>query len=94
MNHHPERVEWFTFYSGTQPLAQAMWQALWSFVAVVVVTFVVSMVTTARPAAELKGLVMGETEIPSEGHLPLVKRPIFWAGVCFAIFLVLQYIFR
>ncbi len=94
MNHHPERVEWFTFYSKTQPLAQAMWQALWSFVAVVVVTVVVSMVTAPRPASELKGLVMGETEIPSEGHLPLIKRPIFWAGVCFAVFLVLQYVFR
>jgi solute:Na+ symporter, SSS family len=94
MNHHPERVEWFTFYSGTQPLAQAMWQALWSFAAVILVTVVVSLVTKPRPAGELKGLVMGETEIPSEGHLPLIKRPIFWAAVCFAVFLVLQYIFR
>jgi SSS family solute:Na+ symporter len=94
MNHHPERVAWFTFYAKAQPLAQAMWQALWSFVAVVVVTFVVSMVTAPRPAAELRGLVMGETEIPSEGHLPLMKRPIFWATLCFAVFLVLQYIFR
>jgi SSS family solute:Na+ symporter len=71
-----------------------MWQALWAFVAVVVVTVVVSLATRPRPVAELRGLVMGETEIPSEGHLPLVKRPIFWAGVCFAVFLVLQYIFR
>ena len=94
MNHHPERVEWFTFYSGTQPLAQAMWQALWAFGVVVIVTFGVSMITQPRPAAELKGLVMGETEIPSEGHLPAMKRPIFWATVCFVVFLVLQYIFR
>ena len=27
------------------------------------------------------GLVYGCTEIPSEGHLPLYQRPIFWAGV-------------
>jgi solute:Na+ symporter, SSS family len=94
MHGHPERIEWFTFYSGTQPLAQAMWQALWAFAVVVVVTIVVSLATQPRPAGELKGLVMGETEIPSEGDLPLMKRPIFWAGVCFAVFLVLQYIFR
>ncbi len=42
---------------------------------------------------ELKGLVWGCTEIPSEGHLPLVKRPIFWAGISFAIFAVLQWVF-
>jgi len=94
MNGHPERVEWFCFYSGAKPLAQQMWQALWAFVAVIVVTFVVSMATAPRPAAELKGLVMGTTEIPSEGHLPAIKRPIFWATVCFVVFLVLQYIFR
>jgi SSS family solute:Na+ symporter len=94
MNHHPERVAWFTFYAKAQPLAQAMWQALWAFVAVVVVTALVSLATRPRPAAELQGLVMGETEIPSEGHLPAIRRPIFWAVVCFTVFLVLQYIFR
>ncbi len=94
MNHHPERVAWFCLYAKAQPLAQQMWQALWAFVAVVVVTFVVSMVTAPRPAAELQGLVMGETEIPSEGHLSLIQRPVFWGGVCVIVFLILQYIFR
>jgi solute:Na+ symporter, SSS family len=94
MHGHPERVAWFCFYAGAKPLAQQMWQALWAFVAVVVVTVVVSLATRPRPAAELQGLVMGETEIPTEGHLPAIQRPFFWAVVCFAIFLVLQYIFR
>jgi SSS family solute:Na+ symporter len=31
--------------------------------------------------------------LPSEGDLPLVKRPIFWAGVVFAGFIVLQILF-
>jgi len=91
---HPNSVSWFCFYSGAKPLAQQMWQALWAFVAVVVVSGAVTMVTKPRPEAELRDLVMGLTEIPSEGDLPFVKRPIFWAGLCFAIFLVLQWIFR
>ncbi|HEV2247774.1 MAG TPA: Na+/galactose cotransporter, partial [Terriglobia bacterium] len=62
--------------------------------ACVIVTIIISLLTTPRSAAELQGLVYGETEIPSEGHLPLHKRPIFWCGVCFAVFLVLQWIFR
>ena len=69
-------------------------QALWAFVAVVIVTVVVTLATRPRPDAELRGLVMGLTDVPSEGHLPAIRRPIFWAAVCFAVFLVLQYIFR
>jgi solute:Na+ symporter, SSS family len=91
---HPSSVTWFCFYAGAKPLAQQMWQAFWAFVAVVTVSGVVTAVTKPRPEAELRNLVMGLTEIPSEGHLPLIKRPIFWAGVCFVVFLVLQWIFR
>lgn len=94
MRNHPGRVAWFTFYSKSAPLAQAMWQALWAWLACVIVTIIISLLTTPTPAAELQGLVYGETEIPSEGHLPLYQRPIFWCGVCFAIFLALQWIFR
>jgi SSS family solute:Na+ symporter len=91
---YPSSVTWFCFYAGAKPLAQQMWQALWAFIAVVSVSALVTAVTKPRPEAELRDLVMGLTEIPSEGHLPLIKRPIFWAGVCFVVFLVLQWIFR
>ncbi len=94
MHNNATRIAWFTFYAKAQPLAQDMWQALWSFVAVVVVTVAVSLATKPRPVAELTGLVYGATEIPSEGDLPMMKRPIFWAGVCFIVFLILQWIFR
>ncbi|HET7214342.1 MAG TPA: sodium:solute symporter family protein [Terriglobia bacterium] len=94
MRGHPERVAWFCFYAGAKSLAQQMWQAVWAFIAVVVVSGLVTLVTKPRPDAELRGLVMGLTDIPSEGHLPLVKRPVFWAGVCFVVFLILQWIFR
>jgi SSS family solute:Na+ symporter len=59
----------------------------------VIVTVTVSMVTRPKPAAELAGLVYGLTPLPSEQHLSLVKRPIFWAGVVAIVFLVLQIIF-
>jgi solute:Na+ symporter, SSS family len=93
MHHDPKHIAWFTFYAKAQPLAQDMWQALWSFVAVVGVTVAVSLATPPSPDNELRGLVMGVTDVPSEGHLPLVKRPIFWGGVCLGILLLIQWIF-
>ena len=76
-----------------QDMAENMFRALWSWVICVLVTVVVSLMTEPKPASELKGLVYGETDIPSEGHLPLWQRPIFWAGVVAAVFVVIQIIF-
>jgi SSS family solute:Na+ symporter len=70
-----------------------MYQALWSFIVCVVVTVVVSMVTKPVPSSELKGLVYGETEIPSIGDVPLYERPLFWAAVVVVVFFVLNIIF-
>jgi len=74
-------------------LAEDMYRALWSWLICVGVTVVVSYMTQPKPEAELVGLVRGCTDIPSDGDLPLVKRPIFWAGVVFAGFIVLQILF-
>ncbi len=74
-------------------MAEDMYRALWSWIICVLVTIVVSFVTKPKPEAELVGLVRGCTELPSEGDLPLVKKPIFWAGIVFAAFIVLQIIF-
>lgn len=76
-----------------KPLAADMWRALWSGIICVVVTVVVSLLTKPKTDLQLEGLVYGATTIPSEGNLPLIKRPIFWGGVALAIFLVLQWIF-
>lgn len=83
----------FAIYPKALPLAQDVWQALWAWIACVVVTIVVSYLTQPREDKDLVGLVMSCTEIPSEGHYPLWKRPILWAGIAFAVFLVLQWIF-
>ena len=74
-------------------LAQDMYQALWSCLVCVAVTVGVSLVTTPKPAAELTGLVYGYTPIPKEGNLPLLQRPIFWAGVALMLFVILQVVF-
>lgn len=76
-----------------KPMADDMFRALWCWLVTVIVTIVVSYLTTARPEAELTGLVRGCTDIPSEGDLPLFKRPIFWAGVIFAVLVALNILF-
>lgn len=71
-------------------MAENMYRALWSWIVCVTVTVVVSMLTKPKPDAELEGLVMGLTKIPSEQALPFYKRPIFWAGVVCAVFIALN----
>ena len=70
-----------------------MYRALWSWLICVTVTVAVSALTKPKPVAELTGLVYGCTELPSEGHLPLWKRPIFWGAISIALFVILQVIF-
>jgi SSS family solute:Na+ symporter len=76
-----------------KPMAENMYRALWSWIICVVVTVVVSYLTRPKPESELTGLVYGCTEIPSEGHLPLTQRPIFWAVVVAVVFVVLNFLF-
>ena len=79
--------------SQAKDMAENMYRGLWSWLICVAVTVAVSAFTRPRPVKELTGLVYGATELPSEGHLPLSKRPIFWAGVAFALFVLLQWMF-
>src|SRR5438034_3447826 len=79
--------------SQAKDMAENMYRGLWSWLICVAVTVAVSAFTRPRPVEELTGLVYGATELPSEGHLPLSKRPIFWAGVAFALFVLLQWVF-
>jgi solute:Na+ symporter, SSS family len=83
----------FALSPRAQGLAQDMYQALWSCSVCVIVTVVVSLATTPKPDSELTGVVYGVTQIPKEENVPLLHKPIFWAGVALALFLVLQWIF-
>jgi SSS family solute:Na+ symporter len=74
-------------------MAENMYRALWSWLICVSVTVVVTAFTKPKPLEQLTGLVYGCTELPSEGHLPLWKRPICWAVISAALFVILQIIF-
>ncbi|MGD0224343.1 MAG: sodium:solute symporter family protein [Terriglobia bacterium] len=89
----PSKLAWIALSVHAKPMAENMYRLLWSGIIAVIVIVVVSLMTRPKPVEELTGLVYGCTDIPSEGHLPLIKRPIFWAAVSLAIFLVLQWIF-
>jgi SSS family solute:Na+ symporter len=89
----PRMLAVFALSNQAKEMAENMYRLLWSGVVCVIVTLAVTAVTRPKPEAELKGLVYGCTEIPSEGDLPLWKRPVFWAGVSFSLFLLLQWIF-
>jgi SSS family solute:Na+ symporter len=89
----PSALSYIALSDKAKDMAENMYRGLWSWVVCVGVTVIVSLVTRPLPESRLAGLVYGCTEVPSEGHLPLIKRPIFWAGVVCAVFIVLQIIF-
>ncbi len=89
----PSKLAWIALSVHAKPMAENMYRELWSGLVALIVTVALSLVTRPKSAEELTGLVYGCTAIPSEGHLPLLKRPIFWAAISFAIFALLQWIF-
>jgi SSS family solute:Na+ symporter len=74
-------------------MAENMYRGLWSWIICVAVTVGVSLLTEPKPEAELKNLVYGCTDLPSEGNLPLYRRPIFWAAVVCVVFIALNVVF-
>ncbi len=77
-----------------QPMAESLYRMLWSWLACVVVTVVLSLLTTPAPYSTLNGLVYGCTAVPSQARYPLVQQPVFWAGAAAVVFLWLQWMFR
>lgn len=90
---HPEWLRYVAVSGDAKPMAENLYRALWSWVICVLVTVAVSMFTKQKPADELTGLVYGHVAIPSNKHLPLYKRPIFWGGGVAVCFAVLQLLF-
>jgi len=89
----PEALSIIALSKYAKDMAQDMYRALWSWIICVVVTIVVSLLTKPRPETELAGLVRGCTVLPSEGHLSIFKRPVFWAVIVLCAFIVLNIIF-
>ncbi|HEV2576654.1 MAG TPA: sodium:solute symporter family protein [Acidobacteriaceae bacterium] len=90
---HPEWLRYVALSPDAKPMAENLYRALWSWIICVLVTVVVSMFTTGKPASELQGLVYAYTDIPSDGDVPLYKRPIFWGVGVAVLFAVLQFLF-
>ncbi|MCC7157041.1 MAG: sodium:solute symporter family protein [Bryobacterales bacterium] len=86
----PSALAVIALSSNAKDMAENMYRALWSWIVCVVVTVVVSYITKPKPESELAGLVYGCTEVPSEGNLPLIQRPIFWAIVVAVVLIVLN----
>ena len=91
MDHNALRI--IALSASAKDMAEDMYRALWSWCICVIVTVVVSLFTKPKPDSQLFGLVRGCTEIPSEGDLSLVKRPVFWAVIILLIFVTLNIIF-
>jgi solute:Na+ symporter, SSS family len=89
----PSALRYIALSAGAKQMAENMYRALWSWVICVLVTVLVSYATKPKPESELAGLVYGATGIPSEGPLPLYRRPIFWTGVVIVVFCILNIIF-
>jgi SSS family solute:Na+ symporter len=89
----PSALRYIALSPYAKDMAENMYRALWSWIICVVVTVVVSMATRPKSDAELRGLVYGATDIPSEAHLALYQRPIFWAVIVALVFAVLNIIF-
>ena len=75
-------------------MAQNFWVAIWAFTACFVITIAVSLVTKAKPVAELKGLVWGVTPIPREENVPWWEKPVLVGALALVAALVLNWIFR
>jgi SSS family solute:Na+ symporter len=89
----PSALSYVALSSHAKDMAENMYRALWSWLVCVIVTVAVSMVTKPKPYSELYALVMGVTEIPSEGELSLWQRPAFWAVAVSFVFVVFNVIF-
>ncbi len=89
----PTALKYIALSANAKDMAENMYRALWSWIVCVIVTVVVSLLTKPKPDKEMEGLVYGLTKMPSSAHLPLYKRPIFWATVIAGVFVLLQIIF-
>ena len=74
-------------------MAQNFWIAICAFVACLLVTFVVSLVTKPKADSELHNLVWGVTEFPHEPDAPWYKRPGPLAIVVMGVLVIMNAIF-
>jgi SSS family solute:Na+ symporter len=74
-------------------MAQNFWMAIFAWSTCFVVTIVVSLMTSAKPESELRGLVYGLTAVPSDSGEPWYRRPLVLAGIVCVALVILNVIF-
>ncbi|HEX4423956.1 MAG TPA: sodium:solute symporter family protein [Terriglobales bacterium] len=89
----PGALKFVAFSPQAKDMAENMYRAVWTLLVNVGVTVIVSLFTRPRPDNELKGLVYGLTELPSDGQYPLFQRPIVWAAAVAVGFVALNILF-
>jgi SSS family solute:Na+ symporter len=89
----PSALNYVAFSGYAKDMSENMYRAMWSLIANVLVTVVVSLVTKPKPDHELKGLVYGMTDLPSEHAFPIFQRPITWAAAVALAFVALNILF-
>jgi SSS family solute:Na+ symporter len=89
----PSALRYVALSPDAKAMAEDMYRALWSFLACVIVTVLVSLVTEPRPIAELEGLVYGASNVPKEHDDYWYQKPIVWASMIAVVFVVLNVIF-
>jgi SSS family solute:Na+ symporter len=76
-----------------KPMAENLYRAWWAFLICVIVIFVVSLFTKAKPESELDGLVYGATVLAKEEPVPFYKNVYIWAVLAVIIFAALNILF-
>jgi SSS family solute:Na+ symporter len=89
----PSALRYVAISPDAKTMAENMFRALWSFIVTSIVVFVVSLFGTARPVAELDGLVYGATKLPAEEPVPFYKNEWFWTALAIVGFLALNIFF-
>ncbi|MGC1361280.1 MAG: sodium:solute symporter family protein [Silvibacterium sp.] len=89
----PSALRYVAMSPDAKAMAQDLYRALWSWLVCIIVTVVVSYATKPRPVAELEGLVYGVSPLPQEHDDHWYQKPILWAGLIAAGFVILNIIF-
>jgi solute:Na+ symporter, SSS family len=93
VRHDPGALRYVALSTDAKAMAEDMYRALWSWLVCVIVTVVVSYATEPKSDSELEGLVYGASPIPKEHDDYWYQKPIVWAGVIAAGFVILNIIF-
>jgi solute:Na+ symporter, SSS family len=74
-------------------MAQNFWMAIFAWSVCFVVTIVVSLMTPPKPESELRGLVYGLTDVPSDAGEPWYRRPLVLASIVVVALVILNVMF-